>query len=126
MAQRQKHIILGKRKGKFLSVEQIRLLDSIGFTTKEKSQLAWEEQYNEAKAFYEKEGHLLVPKNYRTDTGKQLSVWIKRQRSYYHQKKLTQEQIKMLNDICMDWTMQNYKKGVIKFSHNVYQSASAN
>ena len=123
----QKHIILGKRKGKSLTVKQVELLNSIGFTTKDKNLLAWEEQYNEAKDFYEKNGHLSVPNAYRTSTGKNLSNWIKRQREYYYKNKLSVKQIQLLEALNIEWTMKKYRDKIIdvEIQPSAYQVISA-
>lgn len=123
----QKQIILGKRKGKTLSGEQIELLKSIGFSEKDKRTTAWEAQYSEARAFYEQNGHLAIPNDYRTADGKNLLQWLKRQRRYYHEKRLSSEQIRLLEKINMNLGEKgNSEKFVGAEKHpRIYPEASA-
>lgn len=122
----QKQILLGRRKGKKLSEEQIEKLYSIGFTTKDRKTLAWEEQYKKAKAFYEKYGTLAVSQMYLNDDEKKTVAWIKRQRRDYHEEKLSAEQIRLLDELNMDWTKKKYKSrnGYMEISPQTQQSDS--
>lgn len=99
----QKQIVLGKRKDKKLTDRQIGLLNDIGFTAKDKRLIVWEKNYSEAKAFYEQNGSLKIPADYRTCDGKNLLNWIKQQRKYYHENKLSSEQIRLLEELDVNW-----------------------
>ena len=85
-----------------LTKDKIEKLESIGmiwqvFDDKEDTMLA------ASKAYYEKNGNLLVPYNFKTADGKPLGIWIKNCRLRYANKKLSLEQIKALESIGMIW-----------------------
>ena len=44
----------------------------------------WDEWYEDAKAYYDEHGDLLIPRYYRTDEGFLLGRWIERQRAKYN------------------------------------------
>lgn len=101
----QRHIILGNRKGKFLTDEQLQRLTSIGFIVKTKAEQLWDEYYEDAKQFFVEHGTLAVPSDYLSKSGSNLSRWVQTQRKYYHIGKLTSEQIQKLSDIGMVWVI---------------------
>lgn len=103
----QRHIILGSRKGKALTDEQLQRLTSIGFTVKTKAEQLWDEYYENAQSFYNEHGHLQVPAGCLCPNGKSLSRWIQVQRNYYNRKKLTQIQITKLTEIGMVWALDD-------------------
>ena len=89
---------------KTLSEEQIKKLESVGISAElTRNDILWEEQYEDAKKFYQTNGNLAVPKGYLSSSGKNLGAWIQRQRKYYRENKLTEEQIKKLSIIGMVW-----------------------
>lgn len=53
--------------------------------------------------YKDEHGDLLVPKEYKTESGKNLGSWIKEKRKYYFKNKLTTEQIEKLESIGMVW-----------------------
>lgn len=59
--------------------------------------------YTLALIYYKENGNLLVPRNYITPTGQKLGYWIANQRKAYHKGYLTNEQIKKLESINMNW-----------------------
>lgn len=61
----------------------------------------WTKNYQHAKEFREKYGHLNLPVTYRDETGFMLGKWPKTQRT--NREKLTGQQIQRLNDIGMEW-----------------------
>ena len=73
-------------------------LDAIGFEWSIRD-TSWEVMFDKLKAFYEKEGHSLVPHHYEGST--RLSEWVYRQRQYTH--RLSEEQIEKLNKIDFVW-----------------------
>lgn len=95
----QRHIATGKRKGKQLTDEQMRLLREISFDTGTRWERVWEEQYNEAKRFYEQNGHLQVPVGYLGVNQKRLDLWIKKQRKAIQTGKLEGENRQRLLEI---------------------------
>ena len=71
---------------------------------------SWELMYAEAKKYYCEHGNLLVPKNYKTEAGLSLGLWLNTQRQIYKGKAdgfLTDEQIARLNEIGIVW--DNYR-----------------
>ena len=111
----QRQIYIGNRPGKRLTEDQIRRLDEIGMEWRNRSLLnkmhAWEEQYAEAKRFYEKNGNLSVPGDYRSESGKCLSIWILRQREANRKGKLSEKQRELLDEIGMEWELDPWEKG---------------
>jgi superfamily II DNA or RNA helicase len=67
---------------------------------------SWELMYAEAKKYYCEHGNLMVPKNYKTEAGLSLGLWLNTQRQIYKGKAdgfLTDEQIAQLNEIGIVW-----------------------
>lgn len=95
----QKHIYRGNRPGKSLTDEQIHLLEDIGIVWQNASESIWDEHYEDAKVFYEHNGHLRVL----SDSNKQLYRWVIKQRGAFHKGKLRKSQVERLNDIGMEW-----------------------
>ncbi len=71
--------------------------------------------YEEARKFYDINGHLNVPVNYKTSTGKNLNSWITTQRRAYYGKKnagkLSNYNIQRLEKIGMIWDIDKTKWG---------------
>jgi len=103
----QRHIILGRRKGKELATEQKERLLSIGFTWKTKNEILWDGYYEEALLFFNEYGRLNVPSDYLCKNGTNLSRWIQTQRRYHNEGKLTPEQIEKLSAIGMVWVIDD-------------------
>lgn len=96
----------GKSNG-ILTEDRVKKLKSLGIRENvSRNDLAWEEQYTAAKVFFEKNGHLLIPKTYVSDSGKSVGRWILTQRTNRKQGKLTDRQVRMLDDIGMVWNME--------------------
>ena len=77
----------------------------------------WFEYYALAKEYYEKHGNLDINATYETEDGKKLGLWIACQRRAYKAKynitrtklmPLTDEKIKLLNEIGMIWDVKIY------------------
>ena len=64
----------GLKLGQWIK-EKIELLESIGMVWNPLG-AQWERNYAQAKLFFEKNGHLCVPKNYVTENGIKLRPWI--------------------------------------------------
>ncbi len=62
--------------------------------------------YNQAKAYYEENGNLDIPKGYISD-GFGLGLWLDRQKKRYRNGKLSDEYIKLLEYIGIDWKENN-------------------
>ena len=97
----QKSIRKGTIVGK-LTEDQIQKLDSIGMIW-DSLDYFWEQNFKLAKEYYLTYGNLDIPTNYKSTDGKHLGNWILRQRQLYKSNSLTDEQIKKLDSIGMDW-----------------------
>lgn len=101
----QKAIRKGTIVGK-LTEDQIQKLDSIGMILDSLDHF-WEQNYNLAKEYYEEHGNLDVPMDYKTKDGTLLGRWVGRQRKLRKGigkgSPLTEDQIKKLDLIGMDW-----------------------
>ena len=107
----QRQIYIGNRPGKSLTQEQIQLLEAIGMDwgnrNHNKWSAAWDESYQDAKAYYEAHGDLKVPEGYKGASGKLLAVWILRQRTLRRAGKLPDKQVQMLDKIGMIWECED-------------------
>ena len=96
------------KKG-MLVASQIKLLENIGMDWNtqflKNSSNAFEENYQFAKEYYEEHNNLLVPYKYRTSDGMHLGEWIIKLRQLYKNGKLTDYQIKALENIKMTWNV---------------------
>ena len=97
----QKAIRKGTIVGK-LSEDQIQKLNSIGMIW-DSLDYFWEQNFRLAKEYYLAHGNLDIPTNFKSKDGKHLGNWILRQRQLYKSNSLTDEQIKKLDSIGMDW-----------------------
>jgi len=96
-------------KSNSLTDEQIKKLDSIGMDWMDRVDRVWENGFIEAKNYSEEYGNLSVPKNYRSNTDFPLGIWIQRQRSLYKNKKISDDRIKRLTGIGMNWNPDNWE-----------------
>lgn len=96
-------------KANTLTDEQIKKLDSIGMDWMDRVDRIWENGFIEAKNYSEEYGNLSVPKNYRSNTDFPLGIWIQRQRSLYKNNKISEDRIKRLTDIGMNWNPDNWE-----------------
>ena len=97
-------------KSNSLIDEQINKLDSIGMDWMDRVDRIWENGFIEAKNYSEEYGNLSVPKNYRSKTDFPLGIWIQRQRSLYKNNKISEDRIKRLTDIGMNWNRDNWER----------------
>ena len=100
-------------KNKTLSKQRIDLLNEIGIVwdTNELRDENWEKTYKMAKAYYEKNGNLDVPYEFKTKDGinydkkgKQLYMWLFGNIKSYENHKLSEEKINKLNQININWS----------------------
>lgn len=96
-------------KSNSLTDEQIKKLDSIGMDWMDRVDRVWENGFIEAKNYSEEYGNLSVPKNYRSNTDFPLGIWIQRQRSLYKNNKISEDRIKRLTDVGMNWNPDNWE-----------------
>ena len=92
-----------------LTDEQINKLNSIGMDWMERVDRIWENGFIEAKKYFELYGHLNVPVKYVTDNGFSLGGWVQRQRTLYKNNKMSDDRIKRLTDISMNWNPDNWE-----------------
>lgn len=94
-----------KADGK-LSVERTAELDRMEMVW-DAFDVKWEAHYEQAKAYYEMNGHLCIPRTYRTEDGFLLGMWVAGQRKARNGegkgKRLTQAQVDKLSAIGMVW-----------------------
>ena len=107
----QRQIRRGKRKGKSLTDDQISRLEAIGMIWENRSrqerQDSWQKQYQSAKAYYDTHGDLAVPSDYSAQDGKNLSLWLYRQRKAKKEGRLPEEQVDLLEAIGMVWDTED-------------------
>ena len=92
-----------------LSKEQIELLGKIDMRFENKKNIiGWEENYKLAKAYFEKNNNLEIPRSFKTldgikynENGYSLEKWITKQRQAYKSGKLSKEKIELLEKIGM-------------------------
>ena len=108
-----------KGKGNYKIEEtQIKLLKEIGMRFKNIDTMeTWMKKYNLAKAYFEHYGNLKIPKYFKTingyeydENGIALGSWINGQRQAYKGKgevKITKDQIKLLEEIEIQWFSEN-------------------
>lgn len=88
-----------------LSPEQIQQLEQLGMVW-DCNQAQWEHHFGWAAAYYDENGHLDVPVSYVTEDGFPLGRWLSQIRTAKRgraQLRLTEEQIRQLNEIGMVW-----------------------
>lgn len=91
-------------KKKTLTEEQAKRLMSLGVQKNVlNNDVLWQEQYVCAKEFFEKNGHLNIPKNYVSESGKSVGRWLAIQRKYKNDGNLSDERIALLDEIGMIW-----------------------
>ena len=95
-----------RRKSGKLPAERVAKLEEIGMVW-DATEAKWELHYAQAKAFFEENGHLNIPGDYRTEDGFLLGMWVAGQRKARtgegKGKKLSQAQIDKLTAIGMVW-----------------------
>lgn len=108
-----------------LAPEQREQLDALGFVWEKPD--PWEVRYALAKAYFDEHGDLLMPAQYKAD-GIWLSKWVNEQRNIYignrPGKTLTQDQIRRLEAIGMEWGNRNHHKWSTAWEAS-YQDARA-
>ncbi len=130
---------------KTLSEERIKLLEHIGMTwnfgrpdrnnfLKENNLIAnsqdeyndvkWNYLYNLASLYYQEYGNLLIPTNYIVKNIK-LGVWIQNQRTSYKKGTMSEERVKKLESIGMNWQIRLKVIKTKPKTHNVENSREA-
>ena len=98
-----------RRKGdKSLTPEKIARLDEIGMCWLTQDERLWNEAYEISKKYYEMHNTLEGIRSYSA----RASLWIIGQRRKYRDGMLSDEQIRMLEDIGMIWDLEEYQEDV--------------
>ena len=109
----QRQVYNGRGKCK-ITEDQIKLLNQIGMRFEMRNnEEEWNKKYELSKKYYEHHGNLEVPYNFKTTNGYEydengimLGLWVANQRQAYNgqgNRKITEDQIKLLNQIGMRW-----------------------
>ena len=89
-----------------LSKDRIKHLTNIGFKWRFKQRLPWEERFTALEEYKKTYGNCNVPYPYTEN--KQLSSWVQGQRKNYKDGRLSEEQIKRLEDIGFVWDIYDF------------------
>ena len=111
----ENNLILGKwlyrQRFACKDVEREKLLNKLGMKWEVKKE-TWDEKEYALEEYYKKHGNIDVPVNYETEEGIRLGIWLRTQRQTYKGKgtsKITQEQIQLLNDLNIEWSICDTK-----------------
>ena len=88
-----------KEKNYKLTEEQITRLNALGIIWGNKYEKQWDEAFQELCEYHRKNGTFEMPVAYKTESGLQLGRWVRRQRDFYAQGRITEEHIAMLREI---------------------------
>ena len=102
--ERQRQVYKGNRAG-LISKDRIIALNSIGMTWGYDS-ITWDDSFNILKEYYEKHGNIDITFSYVTESGYKLGEWLRHQRCYYMEGKLTLEQIQKLETLNIKWALR--------------------
>lgn len=97
------------RDGK-LRPERIKLLEDIGISWRINKRHSWSEMFLLAKKYYEENGNLLIPRDYKAINGEPLGIWLSTQRDNYRSGTLSQERTIALESINVVWNFKVSKK----------------
>lgn len=78
-------------------------LESIGIRWESVLERTWSQFYELAKRYYSEYGDLHVPATYETEDGVKLGSWIASQRCNRKKNRISEEQIRLLDEIGMSW-----------------------
>ncbi len=105
----QRQAYAGKGTRNLLTEDKIEKLKQIGCVF-DILDYRWLKMYNLAKAYYEHKGDIEIPAKFKTingydfdEAGVALGIWLQTQRGRYNDKLMTDERIKLLDDIGMRW-----------------------
>jgi len=100
---------------KDMSRERVKALDALGFVwnhnRKNRSQVKWDQRYEELLEFVKQNGHCNVPATYRHSP---LGTWVGKQREEYKKMKdkkssqLDKYRIDKLNEVSFQWSLQSW------------------
>lgn len=87
---------------KYLQNDRVKQLEDIGMIWNAMDN-SWEQNFKLAEQYYREHRNLDVPSNYKTKDGTHLGSWIGIQKQLHRTNSLSNDQIKKLNSIGMDW-----------------------
>ena len=96
-----------QRKAKLrgrLSEEQVKQLEELGFVWNVYDQ-QWQQMLRRLATYRSDHGHVHVPQGYVTDDGIKLGLWVNNQRNAKHRGKLSEEQVKQLEELGFVWNV---------------------
>lgn len=83
---------------------RIQLLNELGMKWDYHAE-TWDTYYYELEKYYEEHGNISISRDYQTNNGKKLGIWLNHQRESYNSNgRITHDQIVLLNDIEIDWS----------------------
>ncbi|MFI3164503.1 MAG: helicase associated domain-containing protein, partial [Bacillota bacterium] len=94
-----------KYKTHRLEAEGVKKLSGIGMVWEQTD--TWQQSYEEAKQYFKTHGNLDIPATFVTKNGTQLGNWYRGIKSAYQQSNLSDERIKLLEQIGMQWSSVN-------------------
>lgn len=100
----QRRIYNGKAIG-HLSADRIKKLNEIEMRWENRDDYIWERNLNLARDYVQAHGDLLVNHLYETEDGIRFGQWIHNTRQNYRSGKLSQEKIRQLEEIGMEWNV---------------------
>ena len=95
----QRQILLGKRKGKTLTTEQIKTLRSIGFTLESTFDQRWDKCYAVIKDYYDQHGNARIPVAYGEGLDFTPYHWINNQKAAYKAGKMDGRRVELLKAV---------------------------
>ena len=105
-----------------LTEERIKKLDAIGMIWDVED--SWNKRYELAKQFYLENGHLRIPQSYRTADNIWIGKWVYQQRIAGRGGELSDERIRKLSEIGMNWKTAGEER-LHRKKERIYQSESA-
>ena len=82
-----------------LTEEQIARLNAIGIIWESKYEKQWNDAFNALREYYAQNRTFDIPVAYKTESGIQLGKWVRRQRDFYAQGRISDEHISKLREI---------------------------
>lgn len=92
-----------EHRGKKLSVERARLLEELGIIWSPLDR-AWQEQCEQARAFWREHGHLKPSQ----EQHKSLYRWLSKQRTAKAEERLSEHQVRLLEELGIDWSPESW------------------
>ena len=94
-----------------ITEDQIQLLNDLGMKWEVQKE-NWDDNYYALEEYYEEHGNIDIPYKYETEDEIKLGTWLATQRQAYKGKgtwKITKEQIGLLNDLNVEWSIRDTK-----------------